>query len=117
MYYFCFLLFNLYILFTYLRNKIYFPKQYNSNKIINKDFKNHSIRNIRDRFSKRKIPDNIDVIIIGSGIGSLTCAGLLSRVGKRVLVLEQHYIAGGSTHTFEDKGYEFETGIHYVGNR
>ena len=22
-------------------------------------------------------------------------------------------LAGGSTHTFEDKGYEFDTGIHY----
>jgi phytoene dehydrogenase-like protein len=25
-------------------------------------------------------------------------------------VLEQHYIAGGCTHAFEDKGYEFDTG-------
>jgi Phytoene dehydrogenase and related proteins len=33
-----------------------------------------------------------------------------------VLVLEQHYIAGGCTHTFEDKGYEFDTGVHYIGN-
>jgi len=116
MYYFSFLIFNLYIFFLYLKNKIYFPKQFNSDKIINKYFTNKSDRNIRNRFSKRKIPDNIDIIIIGSGIGSLTCAGLLSRVGKRVLVLEQHYIAGGSTHTFEDKGYEFDTGVHYVGN-
>ena len=70
----------------------------------------------RDGYSKKKIPQNIDVIIIGSGIGGLTCAGLLSRIGKKVLVLEQHYIAGGCTHSFEDHGYEFDTGIHYVGN-
>ena len=72
--------------------------------------------NIRERFSARKVPENIDVIVIGSGIGGLTCAGLLSRVGKRVLVLEQHYLAGGCTHNFVDKGFEFDTGVHYVGN-
>jgi all-trans-retinol 13,14-reductase len=32
-----------------------------------------------------------------------------------VLVLEQHDQAGGCCHTFIDKGYEFDTGIHYVG--
>ena len=31
-------------------------------------------------------------------------------------MLEQHYIAGGSCHTFTENGYEFDTGIHYVGN-
>ena len=70
----------------------------------------------RDRFSHKKIPDNLDAIVIGSGIGGLTTAALLSKAGMKVLVLEQHYVAGGCTHTFEDKGYEFETGIHYVGN-
>ena len=69
----------------------------------------------KDRYSYRKIEDNIDIIIIGSGIGSLTCAGLLSRVGKKVLVLEQHYIAGGCMHSFEEKEVEHETGIHYIG--
>jgi all-trans-retinol 13,14-reductase len=28
----------------------------------------------------------------------------------------QHYIAGGATHAFEEHGYEFDTGIHYIGN-
>ena len=41
---------------------------------------------------------------------------MLSRAGKRCLVLEQHYIAGGCTHCFEEGGYEFDTGIHYIGN-
>ena len=59
---------------------------------------------LRDGYSKKKIPENIDVIVIGSGIGGMVLAGLLSRVGKRVLVLEQHYIAGGCCHTFEEKG-------------
>ena len=32
------------------------------------------------------------------------------------MVLEQHYIAGGCTHCFEDHGVEHETGFHYIGN-
>lgn len=68
------------------------------------------------RFHRRYIPSNIDCIIIGSGMGSLTAAALLSLAGKRVLVLEQHDVAGGTLHTFEDMGVEFETGLHYIGN-
>lgn len=63
-----------------------------------------------------KVPQSLDAIVIGSGIGGLSTAGFLSRCGRKVLVLEQHDIAGGSTHSFEDHGFEFDTGIHYVGN-
>lgn len=90
-----------------------YPKNFHHSKFI-KNYK--SSHNIRDGFSKKKIPENIDTIIIGSGISALTCGGLLSRSGQRVLILEQHYIAGGSTHSFEDKGFEFDTGVHYIGN-
>lgn len=45
----------------------------------------------------------LDAIIIGSGMGGLTCAATLAKAGKRVLVLEQHYVAGGCTHTFEHR--------------
>lgn len=89
------------------------PKQYAPKNI--KPVKEED-GNIRNGFSKRKIPENIDTIVIGSGIGGLTCAGLLAKVGKKVLVLEQHYLAGGCTHNFEDKGFEFDTGVHYMGN-
>ena len=58
-----------------------------------------------------------DVIIIGSGIGGLTTAALLAKQNKRVLVLEQHFTAGGFTHGFERKGGKFhwDVGLHYVG--
>jgi all-trans-retinol 13,14-reductase len=70
----------------------------------------------KDRFTHSKIPNNVDVIVIGSGIGGLTSAALLAKTGKTVLVLEQHYIAGGTLHSFVDKGVEHETGLHYIGN-
>lgn len=56
------------------------------------------------------IPTALDAVVIGSGIGGLTAAALLSKAGKRVLVLEQHDQAGGCTHTFQNKGFEFDVG-------
>jgi len=57
-----------------------------------------------------------DAIVVGSGIGGLATAALLSRyAGKKVLVLERHYIAGGYTHVFHRPGYEWDVGLHYVG--
>jgi all-trans-retinol 13,14-reductase len=70
----------------------------------------------KTRYTPCKVPKDIDVIVIGSGIGGLTTGALLAKAGKKVLVLEQHYIAGGTTHSFEDKGVEHETGLHYIGN-
>ena len=67
----------------------------------------------RDRFTLKKIPENLDAIVIGSGISGLTTAGLMARFGKKVLVLEGHYIAGGCTHTFVDKGFEFVKQINF----
>jgi len=57
-----------------------------------------------------------DVIVIGSGIGGLTAAAILTRLkDKRVLVLEKHYVAGGQTHEFHRNQYSWDVGIHYVG--
>jgi all-trans-retinol 13,14-reductase len=55
-----------------------------------------------------------DAIVIGSGIGGLTAAAALSRRGKRVLVLEQHGVAGGLTQTFQRQDWSFAPGVHYV---
>ncbi len=58
-----------------------------------------------------------DAIVIGSGIGGLTTALLLSRhAGQRVLVLERHDVPGGFTHTFRRKGWEWDVGVHYIGD-
>ena len=52
----------------------------------------------------------LDVIMIGSGIGGLTAAGLLARYGKKVLVCESHTIAGGAAHSFSRQGFHFDSG-------
>lgn len=70
---------------------------------------------LKQGFTSKKVPDNIDVIVIGSGLGGLSCAAILAKAGKKVLVLEQHDQAGGCCHTFIEKGFEFDVGIHYVG--
>jgi all-trans-retinol 13,14-reductase len=58
-----------------------------------------------------------DAVVVGSGLGGLATAALLARhAGKRVLVLERHYTAGGFTHVFRRPGYEWDVGVHYVGD-
>ena len=65
---------------------------------------------------KNHKPDKpFDVVIIGSGISGLATGAILSKEGKRVLVLEQHYTPGGMTHTFKRNDYEWDVGVHYVG--
>ncbi len=61
---------------------------------------------------------DFDVIVIGSGIGGLTLAALRAKLRhQRVLVLEQHFTAGGFTHGFERQGkYHWDVGLHYVGD-
>lgn len=51
-----------------------------------------------------------DVVIIGSGFGSLTAAALLAKQGYRVCVLEQAKYPGGCASSYKRKGYWFETG-------
>ena len=67
-------------------------------------------------YKKAELAEAWDAIVIGSGIGGLTAAVLLgTQAGKRVLVLERHYEAGGFTHTFHRPGYEWDVGLHYIG--
>ncbi|XP_024520535.1 prolycopene isomerase, chloroplastic isoform X2 [Selaginella moellendorffii] len=51
-----------------------------------------------------------DYVVIGSGIGGLSCGGLLARYGEDVVVLESHTLAGGAAHSFQVGGYRFDSG-------
>jgi phytoene dehydrogenase-like protein len=58
--------------------------------------------------------DSYDVIVVGSGIGGLSCAAMLSLYGYSVAVLESHYAPGGAAHGFRSKTntgeFVFDTG-------
>jgi len=63
---------------------------------------------------KPKEEDEYDVIIVGSGIGGLTCGALLSKRGYKVLILEQHCQVGGYCSSFTREGFIFNSGVEDV---
>ena len=56
-----------------------------------------------------------DAVIIGSGLGGLECAHILSKAGMSVLLLERGAQAGGCLQSYRRHGLAFDTGFHYVG--
>lgn len=60
-------------------------------------------------------PGPWDVIVIGTGIGGMSAAAALARGGRRVLLLERHYLPGGFTHAYSRKGFEWDVGVHAIG--
>jgi phytoene dehydrogenase-like protein len=71
------------------------------------------------RRTRAPVPEQVDVAIIGSGIGGLTTAAYLCRQGLRVACFESHYVAGGCATQFRRRGpggaYHFDIGLHYIG--
>jgi phytoene dehydrogenase-like protein len=68
---------------------------------------------------KDRAREKWDAIVIGSGLGGLACAAYLCASGRRTLVLEGHYVAGGNSQAFRrsirGRDYEFDVGVHYIG--
>lgn len=57
-----------------------------------------------------------EVVIIGSGLGGLSCGVILVKNGYHVTVLEQGAQAGGCLQCFVRDGAKFETGMHFIGS-
>lgn len=58
-----------------------------------------------------------DVVVVGGGAGGATAAAYLAAAGQRTLLLEQYDVVGGCSHVFRRKGeWEFEVGVHYLGD-
>ncbi|WP_443939227.1 FAD-dependent oxidoreductase [Pedobacter sp. MW01-1-1] len=53
-----------------------------------------------------------NAVIIGGGLGGLTAGATLAKHGKKVLLLEQHYIPGGCASSFKRKDFVMEVGLH-----
>ncbi|MGA1839989.1 MAG: phytoene desaturase family protein [bacterium] len=64
------------------------------------------------RHGSKSLEDKYDVIIIGAGIGGLTCGCYLVREGMKVLIVEQHNKPGGCCSSFRRKGVNFDAAVH-----
>ena len=59
-----------------------------------------------------RLNDKYDTIVIGSGLGGLTCANRLARAGHSVLLLEHHIQLGGLATWFKRGGHIFDVSLH-----
>lgn len=57
-----------------------------------------------------------NIVIIGSGLGGLSCGAILAKNGYHITVLEQGTQIGGCLQCFTRRGVKFETGMHFIGS-
>ena len=65
--------------------------------------------------SRSELHSYYDAIVIGAGIAGLICAAFLAKNGKKVLIVEQHFIPGGYCTSFKRKGFNFDAAVHHIG--
>ncbi|MDG1324271.1 MAG: NAD(P)-binding protein, partial [Opitutales bacterium] len=54
--------------------------------------------------------------MIGAGLSGLSAAVRLAMFGKKVVILEKHFVVGGLNSFFARKGRKFDVGLHAVTN-
>lgn len=68
---------------------------------------------------KAPVPTDVDVAIVGAGLGGLMSGALLAKQGLRVAIFDGHYVAGGCATMFTrgrtEERYCFDIGLHYIG--
>lgn len=57
-----------------------------------------------------------DFVIVGSGMGGLSCGAILSNKGFKVCILEKNAVIGGCLQSYYKNGDLYETGVHYIGS-
>jgi phytoene dehydrogenase-like protein len=63
--------------------------------------------------STTKSETEFDAVVIGAGLGGLSCAAAFARQGFKPLVLEQHYVPGGYASAFKRPGgFVFDVSLH-----
>lgn len=66
------------------------------------------------------VPEQVNVAIVGAGLGGLTAGAYLAQAGLRVAIFDHHYVAGGCATQFQrgpsDQRYRFDVGLHYIGD-
>lgn len=60
--------------------------------------------------------NHYDVVVIGAGLSGLSAATRLGMFGKKVLLLEKHYVVGGLNSFYAKKGRKFDVGLHALTN-
>lgn len=55
-------------------------------------------------------------LIIGSGLGGLSCGYILAKNGYEITILEKNNQIGGCLQCFSRQGVKFETGMHFIGS-
>ena len=59
--------------------------------------------------------DNYEVIVVGAGVGGVGTAALLSKQGRKVLLLEKNPKVGGKCVSHKKEGYHFPVFVHAFG--